>query len=535
MQYTPGFLQFEPADGFPGTSQILTTTSRFINQSVNAVHTWTPTWKFWNSAQTSVGGTYETQYITNYNIRSRGLPPGRRLATGGTDVAVGNGITEFRDQSMYANEQLIFLDEKLAVSGSVRMDRGTANGDREKFYSYPKVSASYRWVNPLRQLTDRVDEIKFRGAWGQSGNRPNYGSRDVTVGGTGIIGGQGLLVAATTLGNPNIKPEVMNETEYGIDGSAWNQRIGFEVTKYDRTIKDLLVNFPLAASSGLSTQQINGGQMSTKGFEMGVTIVPISRRDLEWSFKTTYQLNRQTLDALAVPSFATGGFGVGYGRNRFAIGERTTYIWGNQRYSCLNTTVNGVFTQNTGSDGKPCRKIAPLETITGSVTRDSIIADAAPRHTTQFLNTLTYKRFNVTALLDWRNGGSTSAMTKNLFDEGGQARDYANPSPDPNQVLGQYRFSTHGKGDISQYIDDGTYLKFRELTVTYDAPRSWANLARAREMRVSLQARNLMMWSDYWGSDPEFNNFGNQNFSRFIDLGPYPPSKQFFLSIDLNY
>jgi TonB-linked SusC/RagA family outer membrane protein len=536
-QYTPGFLQFEPADGFLGTSQIGTTTSRFINQSVNAVHTWTPGWKFFNSAQTSVGGTYETQYIQNYNIRSRGILPGRRLATGGTDVAVGNGITEFRDQSVYVNEQLILLDEKVSLSASVRADRGTANGDREAFYNYPKVSGSYRWVNPLRQLTDRVDEIKFRAAWGQSGNRPNYGSRDITVGSGGIIGGLGSLVAATTLGNPAIKPEVMNEFEYGIDGSAWNQRIGFELTNYNRTIKDLLVNFPLAASSGLNTQQINGGQMSTKGFEMGITIVPISRRDLEWSFKTTYQKNQQTLDALAVPSFAVGGFGVAYGRNRFAIGELTTYIWGNQRFSCLNTTVNGVFTQNTSAadGGKPCRKIGPLETIAGSVTRDSIIADAAPRHTTQFLNSVTYKRFSVTALLDWRNGGATSTMTKNLFDEGGQSRDYADPSPDPNQKLGQYRFSTHGKGDISTYIDDGTYLKFRELTVSYDAPRSWANLAKAREMRISFQGRNLAMWSDYWGSDPEFNNFGNTNFSRFVDLGPYPPSKQFFLSIDLNY
>jgi TonB-dependent SusC/RagA subfamily outer membrane receptor len=534
-QYTPGFLQFEPADGFLGTSQINTTTSRFINQSVNGVWTWTPSWRFWNSAQTSFGGTYETQFVQSYNIRSRGLLPGRRLAIGGTDVVPGNSISEFRDQSRYLNEQMIFLDEKLAVSAGVRQDRGTANGDREKFYSYPKFSASYRWVNPLRQVTSRVDEIKFRGAWGQSGNRPNYGSRDVTVGSGGIIGGLGSLVASTTLGNPLIKPEVMNETEFGVDGSAWNQRIGFELTQYNRVIKDLLVNYPLPASSGLSSQQVNGGQMSTRGFEMGITVVPISRRDLEWTFKTTYQTNRQVLDALLVPPFRLGGFGSAYGRNGFAVGERTSLIWGNQRYSCVNTTVNGVFTPGTASDGQPCRKIGPLETITGSVTRDSIVGDAAPRHTTQFLNTVTYKRFNVTALVDWRNGGRTSGLTKNLFDEGGNSRDYGNKSPDPNQVLGQYRFSTHGKGDISEYIEEGTYLKIRELTVSYDAPRRWADLARARELRFSFQARNLAMFSDYWGSDPEFNNFGNTNFSRFIDLGPYPPARQFYLSIDLGY
>jgi TonB-linked SusC/RagA family outer membrane protein len=534
-QYTPGFLQVEPADGFLGTSQVGTTTSRFINQSLNAVWTYTPAWKFWNSAQTSFGTTYETQFVDQYNIRIRGLLPSRRVAVAGVDNSFGNNIQEFRDQSYYANEQLLLLDEKLALSTGFRMDRGTANGDREKFYTYPKASASYRIVNPFRSFTNRVDEIKLRAAWGQSGNRPNYGGRDVTVGSGGVIGGASSLVAAGVLGNPNVKPEIMNETEYGIDGSAWNQRIGFEVTKYQRKITDLLLNFPLPQSSGLTQQQVNAGQMSTNGFEASVTIVPISRRDLEWSLKTTYQTNQQHMDKLGIPAFNIGGFGSSYGRNRGVEGTISSLIWGNQRYSCLNTTVAGVFTPGTGSDGKPCHKIGPMETVAGSVVRDSIVADAAPRHTTQFLNTVTYKRFSFTALLDWRNGGHTSTMTKNLFDEGGNSRDYDDKSPDPAQVLGAYRYASFAKGDISTYIDDGTYVKLRELSVSYDAPKSWASMARARDMRINFQARNLAMWSNYWGSDPEFNNFGNSNFSRFIDLAPYPPSKQFFLSIDLGY
>jgi hypothetical protein len=241
------------------------------------------------------------------------------------------------------------------------------------------------------------------------------------------------------------------------------------------------------------------------------------------------------MDKLGIPAFNIGGFGASYGRNRGVEGTISSLIWGSQRYSCLNTTVAGVFTQNTGADGKPCHKLGAIETVAGSVVRDSTIADAAPKHTTQFLNTVTWKRFNFTALLDWRNGGHTSTMTKNLFDEGGNSRDFDAKSPDPAQTLGQFRYGTFAKGDISQYIDDGTYVKLRELSVTWDAPKNWANVARAREMRISFQGRNLAMWSKYWSFDPEFNNFGNSNFSRFIDLAQYPPSKQFFLSIDLGY
>jgi hypothetical protein len=240
---------------------------------------------------------------------------------------------------------------------------------------------------------------------------------------------------------------------------------------------------------------------------------------------------------LPVPPFnAPGGsFGSSYGRNRIVQGTISSMIWGNLQFSCVNTTVNGVFTPGVGSDGKPCRRLAQGETLAGQVTRDSIIADANVRQQTQFLNTLTWKRWSLTALLDWRNGGSTSDMTKNLFDEGGQSRDYDAASPVAGKTLGQFRYGTWSGNDISPYIDDGTYLKLREVTVSYDAPKSWADLAHAREMRLSFSGRNLAMWSKYWSYDPEFNNFGNQNFNRFIDLAPFPSAKQFFFSVDLGY
>jgi TonB-linked SusC/RagA family outer membrane protein len=536
-QYSPNYLQFEPADGFLGTSQVSNNASRFINQSVNAVWTYTPAWKFWNSAQTSVGGTSETQMTNQYNIRERGLIPTRFVPVGGTDVAVNNRIEESRDQSMYVNEQLIMLDEKLALAAGVRADRSSNNGDREKYYTFPKYSASYRFVNPFRALTGRIDEIKLRASFGKAGNRPNYGVRDVTITTAGLIGGASSLVAAGTLGNPDITPETMNESEFGIDGSAFNQRVGFEMSHYERVIKDLLLTFPLPPSSGLGSQTVNGGQMSTRGFEASLTLVPISRRDLEWTFRTTFQANVQNADFIPVPTFnVAGSFGASYGRNRIAAGSRPTYIWGNIRFSCVNTTdAAGKVVPGAATDGKACHRLAYGETVASAITRDSIIADANPRQQTQFLNTVTWKRWTVTSLLDWRNGGSTSNMTKNIWDEGGNSRDYDETSINPAQTLGQWRYGTFASGNISPYIEDGTYVKLRELSVTYDAPKSWANLARAREMRISFQGRNLAMWTKYWSFDPEFNNFGNSNFNRFIDLGPYPPSRQFFLSVDLGY
>ena len=536
-QYSPNYLQFESADGFLGTSQILTADSRFINQSINGVWTFTPGWSFLSSAQTSVGGTVESQLINNYNIRMRGLTPTRLTAVGGSDIATGNTQQQFLDQSRYLNEQLIAFDEKLAVSFGVRADRNSVNGDRQKYYTYPKISASYRFVEPLRGLLP-IDEFKIRASSGQSGNRPNYGVRDVTISSGGVIGGLGSLVASTTLGNPAIKPEVMNEKEYGIDAALFKGRVSLEGSHYERVIKDLLVTYPLPASSGLNSQTINGGVMSTRGVEAGLNLVPISTKNIEWTLRTTYQHNVQVIDQLLVPAFAVGGsFGSSYGRNRIAVGTRPTYIWGNVQFTCVNTTdAAGVVSSKTGADGQPCHRLNPSDAaVTGSVVRDSIIADANPIAQTSFLNSLRYKRMSVTALLDWRQGGFTADMTKNLFDEGGNSRDFDATSPLSGIPMGQFRYAAWNAGNIAEYIDNGTFLKLREINVSFDAPSAWAAKARAREMRVSVQGRNLWTNTNYWSFDPEFNNFGNANFNRFIDLAPYPSNRQFFISIDLGY
>ncbi len=540
--YSPGYLQFESADGLLGTAQVINANSLFFNQSANAVHTWTPGWRWLNSAQTSVGLSAETQYLQTYLINSLGLLPTRTIvAPTSTLNNFSENIEQYQDQAMYVNEQLLLLDEKLSLSAGVREDRSSANGDRNKYYSFPKYSASYRFEKPLSKWTDKIDEVKLRFGVGQSGNRPPYGRRDLTVASGNSIGGVGSLVANGTVGNASIKPETMNEMEFGIDAAFWNQRVGIEATHYERVIKDLLLNYPLPPSSGLGTQTINGGQISTRGFEASITLALISKRDLEWTFKTTFQANVQNVDQLPVPSFnAPGGsFGVSYGRNRIVQGARPTLIWGNANLTCIPVAGAGT----TGADGKPCHyldiggKSAFLAQFPGAklVTRDTILADANPRQTTQFNNTIRWKNWTLTALVDWRNGGFTSDMTQNLWDEGGNARDYNAASPVAGVPLGAWRYNAFAGGDIRTYISDGTNVKLREVTITFTAPKSWTNLAKAREMRFSLQGRNLAMLSKYWSYDPEFNNFGAQNYNRFIDLGPYPSSRQFFFSVDLGY
>jgi hypothetical protein len=87
------------------------------------------------------------------------------------------------------------------------------------------------------------------------------------------------------------------------------------------------------------------------------------------------------------------------------------------------------------------------------------------------------------------------------------------------------------------YIQDGSFVKLREVTLSYQVPDGILGRLPfgARDLRFSLSGRNLKTWTDYWSPDPEVNNFGNQNVTRFVDLAPYPPARSFYFSVDVGF
>ncbi|MBK7907989.1 MAG: SusC/RagA family TonB-linked outer membrane protein [Gemmatimonadetes bacterium] len=517
LAFSPPYLQFEPNDNFAGTSAVATSQVFQMNQGLNVVHTWTPALPWVNSLTTSIGGTSEQQSQRTYRTLGRGLLPTVELSSGAAVTSVEDGRTAFRDQSIYLNEQALFFGEALSVAVGFRADRSSANGDQEQFYFFPKYSAAYRFDRPS-WASSYTDEIKLRASWGQSGNRPRWADRDVLFANGGIIDGRGSLVSAATLGNPAITPETMSETDLGLDATFLGQRLTVEVTRYSRIISDLLLSMPLPPSSGLTQQIVNGGQLSVKGWELGLGGIPVQRGRFTWTSRINMTNNRQVVDNLlvdgqTVPDFAVpGSFGSTFGRNRIAAGLRSTLVWANAPLR-PSTTTPGAF-----------------------VTADTIVGDANPYHQTQFSNDFAFGPWSVSTLLDWRNGGMVSNMTLYAWDEGGNSRDFEQVTAN-GELLGNVRYGAFSAGDSRPYIQSGTFLKLREVTVSYQAPATFVSkwLKGAKDLRLSLSGRNLWVKSDYWSYDPEFNNFGNSAFNRFIDLAPYPTSRQFYLSVDVGY
>ena len=499
--YLPNYIQNEGADGFRGRVVEGSAASRLLNTSLNAVWTFTPRNRFFE-ASTSAGTQYEQRENNTFYVRARGLLPGTDYVNQGTPTISQTRLL-VRDEALYAQEQ-VTVRERLLLSGRLRAERGSANGDRDKYYYFPAFSGSFRFTPPV----PGADELKLRAAVGTSGNQPRYGDRDLTLNATGIIGGQNAVGTAATLGNPDIRPERMTEQEYGLDGSFFKQRLAFEATYFDRSIRDLLLAAPLAPTSGLGSQVINGGRLSTKGVELGLTAQPVQTRGFSWTSQTSWYTYTSLIKESAVPPFnvPNSGFGAEYGRARWVEGYRSTLIWGNRKRA----------------DG---------------TTVDSVLGDAAPKFTMNFSNRFAAGPFGLNVVVDYRHKGYVSDMTQSIYDDAKNSYDYDDPAPngDP-RPLGLYRSQERTNGNSTVLIQDGSFVKLREVTLSWQAPRRLvARIPRASDLRVTLSGRNLFISTPYWGLDPEVSNFGNQNISRFVDLTIYPPSKSYFFSVDLGF
>jgi TonB-dependent starch-binding outer membrane protein SusC len=539
--FSPSFVQYEGSDGFYGRT--VRTEGNIFNYNLQLAGTWAYQPMSTLSLTTSGGFSWETQYNRVVRTRARGLLAGVQTTNSGTILDDFDRVLgDFRDIAFFANEQVMALNERLTLTGGIRADRSSANGDRSKYYFFPRASASYRFTD----LGEMINEVKVRGGWGKTGNRPRYGDRDVVLNAGTTIDGTPTLVQAPIAGNPNIKPETLNEIEAGADVTFLRRRLQFEGTWYHRRITDLLLQPATIPSGGITNLIINGGELSNVGGELALSAAAVQTHDVDLNLRATFTKNRQRIESLPsyVPRFPVpGSFGAAFGRNFITAGGLTTWIWGNVPLdSAGNYLPIGTRVTNPAAI---------------KATRDTVAGDYNPDFVMEFSSSLRWKRLSLATTVSWQQGGMVADMTRTLWDEGGLSRDYDNPI---NQSTmgdgwalnvpanytsggvtypynqGSYRYRAWSGGrDVRAYVEDATNVRVRDISLSYQAPESWLASLRARSLRITFQARNPIMFSHYWSFDPEFNNFGATNLNRFIDLAPYPSSRQFYLSVDVGW
>ena len=495
--FFPPELQFEPQDGFPGTSLLSNSDNLNMNFDAQAVHSWT------GSAleiTTTLGTQLARRDLDIARVTSRNLVGGQSNVDAGTNVQVRERRERVNDVGIYAQQQIQALSNRLTISLGIRGDQSSLNADAKKLYWFPKVAASYRFDN-----FGPFNPLKLRAAYGQSGNQPLYGQKFTPLTANLNINGLPGLVTGAVTGADDLGPERQAELEAGADAVLWGGRLNFEATVYQKLITDLLLTRALAPSSGFTDEVFNGGKLRTRGVEFALGVVPVERADMNWLLRTTFAANRSKITELPVPAFETGGFGVALGAFRIEEGQSATQIVGN----------------DTLSDGS-------------SVVRK--LGDANPDFRMGISSDYTWRNLGFRFLVEWQQGSDVINLTTLLYDFGQVTEDYATPIAGTDETVGQRRLAGFGVR-TANYLEDASYVKLREVALSYDLTRSWLGRlwSGTRSARVTLSGRNLLTSTGYNGLDPEVSNFGNQAVARNIDVTPYPPSRQFYLTFDFGF
>lgn len=493
--WSPNDLFFERTTALPGESVESGGRSRFFNWNLNGIHTYTASgW----SANTSFGIQYEDRRLNTFLIRTQNLLPGQRNVNQGTNITATEALTEERTLALYAQEEIRLMQDRLLLQAGVRAERSSVNGDVDKYYVFPKVAGSYRFMD----LLGSGSEVKIRAAYGETGNQPLFGQKFTNLGTPQLGGSQGVTVG-TVSGFAGVEPERLKEIEGGIDGNAMNGRLTWELTGFTRSTTNLLLQRTPAPSSGFTTQIFNGGEIKNQGIEIGLGYTPIQAARTSWVARGTFtRYTSEVVDMAGLPAFfpTASGFG-NLGRTRIEVGKPITQIVGFDFDEAGN-------------------RAAAL----------SQLGNSAPDFRVGLVNDLNYRSLNLSVVLDWQQGGDVINLTQYLQDDG-------RTSPDWGTEAWAARYQGYLKGAIVTYIEDASFLKLREVSLGVDIPASVVGAMNLgiETMRVSLTGRNLWMTTKYSGLDPEVANFGAAAIRNNLDIGPYPPTRSIFFNIAMGF
>jgi len=547
--------QFIPRNSVLGTGPLATGRAqsvwqgnRVINQDGVGTVTWSPIGRI--EMRTTAGFNFTSQQVRTTNAVANGLAPVGELVSAGSVFAAGQTEVELRTLGFYGQQEVAWND-RLFVSAAARYDASSTFAPSERWQLFPKFSASYV---ALDNRAGWLNNLRLRGALGWAGSQPgivNAYSQFVTYAQIPFAGRPGFA-NDITFGNPNLRNERAREWEVGSEVGVMGGRVGGELTYYDRVVDDLLFFRPLPTSTGFSRQFFPIGSMSNKGFEILLRTNNVDRPSIQWSSTATYARNRNRVERLDIQDFQSAG---GY-PNRIRTGLPVGVFYGS--YAARDCNTGALLVDSLGRYRRSNQTVdmgatlAQRRAISGGTCNDSlnaIIGDPNPSFLASLLNEVTLlRKLRLRLLLDGVFGNdimnlSTRAQNAGIASNSKEFERELLPYGDPRKLPPGYNART--QGIFEYWIEDGSYVKLREFSASYTL--DWSPVKRVFRdgVDLTLSGRNLWVWTDYSGYDPEINLFGTNAgglgsgqttaADRGFDFGGYPIPRVWSISARFTY
>ncbi|TAL80944.1 MAG: TonB-dependent receptor, partial [Bacteroidetes bacterium] len=428
---------------------------------------------------------------------------------------------------------------------SLRNDWSSTLPPKKNSYFYAGVNGAVILTEAIPALKNGkiLDYAKIRAAWGQTGNDApvyrTYGKSiptNINLGFGGIvfpIAGVSGITLSNTNGNINLRPEITTDIEFGGDLKFFGNRIGIDMAYYLKSTKDQIISSSVAPETKFTAFTRNVGQVDNKGVEIRFLLVPVRIKDFEWELITTFSQNKSKVVKLwdDVKEYRfTGAYDVDF----VAIVGQPLGVF---KVPQAARTTDGKIIVN--ASGRPA--IDPVN--------KKIVGSREPDFVLGLSNRFSFKGIALTAVWDYRKGGKFYSQTSSLlaFDGNSPLTVYNDRQPFlvPNSVkivggnyvendipiLGTAMYSYYNYSTntlmFENMVHDKTFLKLRELTLSYSIPTKLLTKLPFKALEVSLVGRNLMMWTPATNNfvDPEATNYGNDLLSDFGEFAAGPTSR----------
>jgi hypothetical protein len=458
------------------------------------------------SADFSFGGQLLT--TRNDNTSATGIGLLTNAAHAVTSAAVRTGTQSYSEQREAGLLGQIHLSwqERLFLQTGARLDKHSSFGVEAQAFLSPKVGVSYVvseeefWQNAMPEF---VGSFRIRGAWGTTGRAPSSGAlMTYDASPYARTSGTGAGVIEYDKGNPDLRPERGTEVELGFDASFLDERLGLEVTYFNKKTTDLILNRPLAPSEGFSqSQTVNIGEVVNNGFEVAANANIITLPNFAWTARAAFNtLHNEITDMGDVSPFGT--------MNKRAEGIQIAAFHGYTFKGFEEYTTTGGQTALRAVVSDTLEFVGNfLPTFEGSLSSTFTIMGNLQLYAQLDRKTDFYIYNNTRQWRDRQSQNSEEFVRRDeILSPEERARRWGPFVTEGGEAIGFNSVST-------EYIEPGDFTRLREVSATYLLPRGLANRFRASSASVTLAARNVALWTKYSGPDPEINS-STGSFSR---------------------
>lgn len=422
------------------------------------------------------------------------------------------------------------FDNKYIVSLSGRVDASTRFGPNNRTGFFPAASAAWRLSEEdFIKNIPTISQLKVRMSYGITGNNdispflyaPLYSVGDSYGGQPGI--------SPSSIPNPDLKWESTSQFDAGLDFGVMNDRLVITGDYYYKRTKDLLLSRPLPSSLGFSSITQNVGEVENKGVELTFQTQNIISGPLRWTSQLNLSANRNKVLKLYQNQPIDN---LGRGSSRVEVGQPIGIFYSYRSLGVDPSTGDIVFADTDG-DG---------EITTADRTK---VGNPNPTFIGGFTNNLTYKGFDVSLFFQFSYGNDVFNGSRLFLEslQGGDnqieavTRRWRNPGDitDIPRATTDPVKATENKRISSRFIEDGSYMRLKNLTIGYTLNSNLVRKLSMTSLRVYFSGQNLWTLTNFTGLDPEVNYRGNDNDVIGTDFFTYPQARAFTFGINLKF